>query len=114
MTLTVAAAAARIGRDLPDAESSLDAALLASARLMQSMILARSAEGVSAASGQTALMRLARSQRALIEAGNDMIRVHRELLDIGREVKAIGDEDGDCPPSGALQEATGAAIRRVA
>ncbi|MCJ2178035.1 hypothetical protein [Novosphingobium album (ex Hu et al. 2023)] len=98
MPITISAATARISRQLPEAELSLDTALLASARLMEAMLLARSAEGVQTFAGQNALMRLARSQRSLIESQNDMIRVHRELLRTGQEVKAVGDS-GDCPNS---------------
>lgn len=98
MTMTISAAAARITRHLPEAELSLDTALLASARLMESMVMARGAGGVQAFTGQSAIMRLARSQRALIESQNDMIRVHRELLRTGQEVKAVGDS-GECPNS---------------
>lgn len=99
MSMTIAAAAARISRQLPEAELSLDSALLASTRLMESMLLARTAEGVQAFTGQTALMRLAKTQRTLIESQNDMIRVHGELLGVGREVKAVADDGRDCPNS---------------
>lgn len=98
MSITISAATARISRQLPEAELSLDTALLASARLMETMVLARGAEGVQAFAGQSALIRLARSQRALIESQNDMMRVHRELLRTGQEVKAVGDS-GDCQKS---------------
>lgn len=97
MSITIAAATARISRQLPEAELSLDSALLASARLMESMILARQADGVQVFTGQTALMRLAKAQRTLIESQNDMLRVHQELRGIGHEVKAIGDDEGTCP-----------------
>lgn len=100
MTMTIAAAAARISRQLPEAELSLDAALLASTRLMESMLLARGADGLQAFTGQTALLRLARAQRTLIESQNDMIRVHHALVDVGRETKAIGDDKGNCPTHG--------------
>lgn len=92
MSITISAVTARIARQLPEAELSLDTALLASARLMESMVLARQADGVTAFAGQSALMRLARSQRTLLESQNDMIRVHRELLGVGKEYKAILDE----------------------
>lgn len=110
MSMTISAAAARISRQLPEAELSLDSALLASARLMESMLLARQVDGISTFTGQDALLRLARSQRSLIESQNDMIRVHRALLDAGREVKAIIDEPEACPPSAALVEDTEARL----
>ncbi|KHK91738.1 hypothetical protein [Novosphingobium malaysiense] len=112
MTMTITAATARITRQLPEAELSLDTALLASARLMETMLLARQGEGVETFTGQAALLRLARSQRSLLESQNDMIRVHRELLRTGREVKAIDDETGSCPNQASLGDA--APMRRSA
>lgn len=102
MSMTINAAAARISRQLPEAELSLDSALLASTRLMESMLLARQVDGIQVFTGQGALMRLAKTQRSLIESQNDMIRVHRALLDAGREAKAIGDENGTCPKQASL------------
>ncbi|AOR75645.1 hypothetical protein QUC32_15015 [Novosphingobium resinovorum] len=102
MSMTIAAATARIARQLPEAELSLDSALLASARLMESMLLARQADGVETFTGQTALMRLAKAQRTLIESQNDMIRVHQELRGVGLEVKAITDDAGTCPKESGL------------
>lgn len=102
MSITISAATARIARQLPEAELSLDSALLASARLMESMLIARQADGVEVYTGQTALMRLAKAQRTLIESQNDMIRVHQELRGIGRQVKAISDDEGSCPTEGFL------------
>lgn len=100
MTMTIAAATARISRQLPETELSFDTALLASTRLMESMLLARQTEGVSALTGQSAIMRLAKAQRSLIESQNDLLRVHSELLGVGCEVKAITDEPGNCEPTG--------------
>lgn len=102
MSISISAATARIARQLPEAELSLDSALLASARLMESMLLARQAEGVQVFTGQTALMRLAKAQRTLLESQNDMMRIHQELRGIGHEVKALSDEEGTCPTKGAL------------
>ena len=112
MSMTIAAATARISRQRPEAELSLDSALLASARLMESMLLARQADGVEEVYlGQTALMRLAKAQRTLIESQNDMIRVHQELRGVGLEVKAITDDKDSCPPSGMLDAEP---LRRIA
>lgn len=102
MSMTIASATARIGRQLPEAETSLDNALLASTRLMETMLLARGVDGIASFTGQTALMRLAKSQRSLLESQNDMMRVHHELLSVGREVKAISDEAGSCPDRASL------------
>lgn len=112
MSITIASATARIVRQLPEAEISLDAALLASARLMESMLLARQAEGMQTFTAQTALMRLAKTQRSLIETQNDMIRVHQELLEVGREIRMMPDEGDSCPPTGTLADTQ--PVRRVA
>ncbi|WP_237449658.1 hypothetical protein [Novosphingobium silvae] len=69
---------------------------------MESMLLARRADGVEMFTGQTALMRLAKAQRTLIESQNDMMRVHEELRGIGQDVKALGDEPGSCPNAAEL------------
>ncbi|EIZ79987.1 hypothetical protein WSK_1353 [Novosphingobium sp. Rr 2-17] len=105
MSMTIIAATARIGRQLPEAELSIDAALLASARLMETMLLARGAEGVQSCTGQTALMRLAKAQRTLIESQNDILRIHQELRSIGKDVKAISDDDGSCDNVSGVLEA---------
>lgn len=109
MTITIAAASARISRNLPEAETSLNSALLASTRLMESMLLAREAQGITAYAGQATIMRLAKTQRTLIETQNDMFRVHRELLDIGRNlggdvIAMVPDEPGNCPDKALLDD----------
>lgn len=101
MSMTITAATARISRVLPEAELSLDTALLASTRLMESMLLARQVEGLQVFTGQSALMRLAKTQRSLIESQNDMIRVHHALLKVGQDVKAVDDSRRECPLSGS-------------
>jgi len=115
MSMTIASASARIGRHLPEAELSLDNALIASTRLMESMLLARQADGVTAFTGQEAIMRLAKSQRSLLDASSDMIRIHGELLKIGRDVRAGFDEPGECPgDNSAVLEDDEATVRRFA
>jgi len=116
MSMTIAAATARISRQLPATEISLDDALLASARLMETLVMARKSDGVPVFAGQTALMRLAKSQRALIEAQSDMMRGHADLLAVGHDVKAVVDQPGDCPGqnSGALAEVETAMSLRAA
>ncbi|WP_336986282.1 hypothetical protein [Altererythrobacter aquiaggeris] len=99
MTMTIPIATQRIQRELPEAERVISEALLASTRLMATMLLARQETGVDAHLGQAALLRLIESQKALVTAGSDMFRVHKELLKVGFEVKAVPDEDY-CPPSG--------------
>lgn len=115
MTMNLASATARISRQLPEAEQTLDTALLAATRLMESMLLARQVDGIEVYTGQEALLRLARSQRNLMSSQNDMLRVHRELLEIGRETKAGLDENGSCPTeSGRLDVSGNEDLLRVA
>ncbi|WP_236710710.1 hypothetical protein [Novosphingobium barchaimii] len=110
--MTIAVATARISRQLPEAELSLDSALLASAQLMETILLTPREEGEQPYARQAALMRLAKAQRLLIESQNDMFRLHEEMLGIGREIEAVGDDDGNCPkPTGLLERAS---LRRVA
>ncbi|WP_159981587.1 MULTISPECIES: hypothetical protein [unclassified Novosphingobium] len=102
MSMTIAVATARISRQLPEAEVSLDSALLASAQLMETILLTPQEEGQEPYVRQAALMRLARAQRLLIESQNEMLRVHEEVLGIGREIEAVGDDDGNCPEQTGL------------
>lgn len=90
----------RITRDLHEAEAAIDEALIRQANLLASMVRARRDASVGAFTGQEALLRLAASQKAMLDASNEIARVHGKLLDVGREVGS-GMVD-DCPPKGAL------------
>lgn len=94
MSMNLSAATARLRREIPAAEAALDDALIKTSSLMVTMLTARRTVG-RAADGQQAIIRLARSQERIIEAQNDMLRVHSELVKVG-EVYDIGD-DGTCP-----------------
>jgi hypothetical protein len=50
---------------------------------------------VGAFAAQEALLRLAKSQQALLDAGGNLARVHASLLEVQKEMGA-GDE---CPPN---------------
>ena len=60
MSMPLPAATARIARQLRDAETKTDAALLAAAELMTTLIHARSNPAIAVHTGQRALHRLAR------------------------------------------------------
>jgi hypothetical protein len=92
MTLNVAQQ--RISRDLLDAESALDEALLCQAQLLSTMVTARRETGSGPFVGQDALMRLVRSQQAMVNAGGELARVHGRLSDIA--VEMVGGDD-PCP-----------------
>lgn len=89
----------RITRDLDEAEAALDEALIRQANLLATMVRARRATAVGPFTGQEALLRLAASQKAVLEASGELARVHGKLLDVGREVGS-GLID-DCPPAGS-------------
>jgi len=94
MTMTVPVARLRIARDINEAEKALDEALIRQSSLFTTMVSARRETGSKPFLGHEALLRLAKSQQALLEAGGNLARVHGSLLDVQREV-GVAD---DCPP----------------
>lgn len=93
----------RLRRHMPAAEASIDDALIAVSSLMASVVTARRETGVPARTGQATIHRLAKAQMSLIEASSDVLRVHGELVRIGRETAGL-DVHEDCPPaSGAAK-----------
>lgn len=93
MSMTLPVAQMRIVRDIRQAEDALNEALLSHSSLFSSLVSARRDTDVGAFVGHEALLRLSRSQQALLEAGGDLARVHGSLLDVQREM-GVGDE---CP-----------------
>ncbi|MBB4612167.1 hypothetical protein [Novosphingobium taihuense] len=89
----------RITRDLHQAEAALDEALIRQANLLATMVRARRETAVGPFTGQEALLRLAASQKAVLDASGELARVHGKLLDVGREMGSVIDE---CPPAGSL------------
>lgn len=108
MSLNVPAAAARIRRQLRDAEAKADAALQASTALMTTMLEARSIQGVEVHTGQKAMLRLSRAQQAFVDGTSDLFRVHDEMVKVGR---AVGIFEEDTPPSGLSDQDN---VRRAA
>lgn len=91
MTITV-----RLEEDVPTAERKIDDALIAVSSLMTSAVAARrDTVGVPAAKGHATIQRIARVQRALIDASGDVMRVHGQLVEIGRET--AGYDLHECP-----------------
>lgn len=95
----------RITRDLHEAEAAIDEALIRQANLLATMVRARREASVGAFTGQEALLRLAASQKAMLDASNEIARVHGKLLDVGRELGS-GMVD-DCPSKGQIDSAGG-------
>lgn len=98
MSMTQTVAQLRITREIQEAESALNEALIRQSSLFTTLVTARRDTGVNAVTGQDALLRLTKSQQALLGAGGDLARVHSRLLQINREV--MGGVDGCPDPSG--------------
>lgn len=86
----------RLQEDVPAAERKIDDALIAVSSLMTSAVTARrDATGLPSASGHGTIRRIAKVQNALIDASGDVLRVHGELVAIGRET--AGYDLHECP-----------------
>ena len=97
MTMTLSVASMRIVRDLREAESALDEALLRNNVLFGTLLAARQQTAEAGPfAGHEVLQRLIKSQQTLLLAGSDLARVHGGLSHIGREMGAVTH---DCPPN---------------
>ncbi len=96
MSKPITVSAARLVRDVPAAEHRVDDALIAISSLMTSVVIARrDTAGVPAVKGQATIRRLMKAQMALVGVSGDILRVHGELADIGRET--AGYDLHECP-----------------
>lgn len=96
MTMTVAIATARLGRQIGEAHTKIDEALVSVAALFASATQARAdIDDVDAAIGHRALLRMHKSAGSLLALRADMIRVHGALKDDLRVVS--GAEEATCP-----------------
>lgn len=103
---TTTAATARIVRELPQLEQTVDQAIADCAALMRTMALARQIENVSAGTGQVAFLRLSKAQQNLIDAASEVHRVHGELSKINHEVHGGPTHNEECPwPDNTTAEA---------
>jgi hypothetical protein len=94
MSMTVPVAQLRIARDITEAEKALDEALIRQSSLFTTMVAARRETAAGPFVGHEALLRLAKSQQALLEAGGNLARVHGSLLDVQKETCGVEE----CPP----------------
>ena len=94
MSMTVPVAQMRIARDISAAEKALDEALIRHSSLFTTMVSARRETGVDPFVGHEALLRLAKSQQALLEAGGNLARVHGSLRGVQKVLCGVDD----CPP----------------
>jgi hypothetical protein len=95
MSNYIAAMTARLQREVPGAEASIDNALIAVSSLMTSVVTARQQTGVAPKTGQASILRLAKAQMSLVEVSGDVLRVHGELADIGQETAGL--DLHECP-----------------
>lgn len=112
MTMNVNVAVARISREVPLAEASLDDALISVSSLMKTMVQARRDTGVAPSTGQSTIARLARAQMSLVTATNDLLRVHGDLAKLAK-VHAGMDLHETCPPAADLQSERVAELKSV-
>jgi len=102
MKMTTDIARLRIARKIQATEAALDHALTLQSELFATMIEARRETGSGPAIGQDTLLRLAKVQQTLLDAGGDLARVHGRLLEISVE-KGV---DAGCPPAAATHDAS--------
>ncbi len=89
--------AARLQHDVPVAEARIDDALIALFSLATSVVTARrDTPGVPAAKGHAMIKRLAHAQMSLVEVSGEVLRVHGELVTLGRETAGY-DLHQECP-----------------
>lgn len=96
MSENISLTAARLQRQVPAAETRIDDALIAVSTLITSVVTARrDTPGVPPVKGQATIARLVKVQSALCGASGDVLRVHGELVDIGRETGGL--DLHECP-----------------
>lgn len=97
MPLTTSTATARLVREMGQTESEIADALVAATSLLHSATLAgRDIADTPAVQTQSALLHLSRLVASLVDARSEALRVHSQLLEIGREMGAT--ESPYCPP----------------
>lgn len=102
MPLNINTATARLAREMGHAETAIADALVAASSLLQSATLAgRDVSDAPALQTQSALLHLSKMVSSLVDARSEALRVHGQLLDIGREMGAT--ESPYCPPRNAVE-----------
>lgn len=100
MSSTIDLAAVRLQRQVPEAETRIDDALIAVSSLMTSIVSARrDTQGVPVTKGHATIQRLAKVQVALVDASGDVFRVHGDLAYIARETAGL--DLHECPSQAA-------------
>lgn len=100
MSFTVHTAAARLSRQVPDAETAVDDAMLKIVEVIATSIGARRDTGVRETSGHAAIVRLHKALGSMIIVQSDLLRAHGLMLSVAKETGIT--EHTSCPdkPSG--------------
>ena len=102
MSLDINAATARLTREMDASETIIADALVAAASLLHTAAIAtRDNASAPAAKVQSTFIHLNKMVSGLIEARGEALRVHGQLLDIGREMGAT--ESPYCPPKSVVE-----------
>src|SRR3546814_20222554 len=97
---------------VPEAEGRVESAIIAMASLMTEVVTARGdIPGVPATKGHATVHRIARAQMALVGVSGDILRVHGDLVEIGRETAGL--DLHECPAIAAGAPAKPAIMRRA-
>lgn len=102
MSFTVHTAAARLSRQVPDAEAAVDDAMLRIAEVITTSIGARRDTGIREISGQAAITRLHKALGSMITVQSELLRAHGLMLSVAKETGIT--EHTTCPdkPSGLI------------
>jgi hypothetical protein len=97
MSTEITATAARLQSEVPVAEDRVDAAIIALSTLMATVVTARrNIPGIPPAKGHATIHRLAKAQLSLVDVSADVLRLHGDLVDIGKETAGY-DLHEECP-----------------
>jgi hypothetical protein len=89
MSLDLNAATARLAREMGNSETAIADALVAATALLHSAALSGRAFGdAPAARSQATLLHLNKMINSLVDARGEAMRVHGQLIDIGKEMGA--------------------------
>lgn len=103
MSLDLNAATARLVREMGQSEAAIADALVSATALLHSAALAsREFTDAPALRTQSTFLHLNKMLGGLVEARGEALRVHSQLLDIGREMGAT--EDPWCPETKAVED----------
>lgn len=101
MPLETSTATARLVREMGASEATIAEALVATTALLHTAAVAnRDVPDAPGLKTQAAMLHLNKLLASLIDARSEAMRVHNQLLDIGREMGAT--ETPYCPPTKAL------------